>query len=122
MLKKVLIIAGFIIYSLAYSVSVIIDRFFDLGEGYHFDVLNVLGQFILTILVVAYVVADRAISIRYKYLAVAMLLYVFWNTFFYYLFIIFGEIDIIFVTMQNLSYLIFMAYGLWKAYLYKTKK
>ena len=115
---KGLLIATFVLFGLAHSIA----NIFNVKEGFYFDFIYAIGDLLLAVLVVNSVISNRKLSIIYKYLAVAILIFVFWNTLFYYVYILVGEIDTRFIVLEILSYLAFIIYGIWKARLYKTEK
>jgi hypothetical protein len=124
--KKGLILATFLLYGLKSTVAVILDATFisteKLEDSFYYDITHILGVFFLSIGYVIFVLQDRRLPIIYKFLSVAILLFVFWDTIYYYLYILIGKIDINYAIIENLTYWRFITYGVWKANLYKTKR
>lgn len=117
MLNKTLIITSFLLVGLTFSIATI----FNVENSYYFDVSITLAYLISTILNTSLII-EKNISVNYKYLSVGILLFVVWNTIFYFLFYYFYKINVIFYVLQVSSLLILLLYALRKSYFYKTKK
>jgi hypothetical protein len=116
MLDKALIIFSFLLVGLTYSVAII----FDIDNLYYFDISLTLAYLASTVLNTSLILGKR-ISIIYKYLAVAILIFVIWNTIFYFIFYYFYEVNAIFYVLQISSLFILLIYGIRKARLYDAK-
>jgi hypothetical protein len=124
--KKGLILAIFLLYGLKSTVAVFLDATListeKLEDSLYYDITHMLGMFLLSIGFVVFVLQDRRLPIIYKYLAVAILIFSFWDTIYYYLYILIGKIDTNYAIIETLTYWLFIIYGIWKARLYKTEK
>ena len=113
---KYFIIGIFLLVGLTYSVATI----FNIQGSYYYDVAVILMIFSLATLNTMLILGLRIETI-YKYLSIASLLFIFWNTIFYFVFYYFDQVNVLFYVLQITSLFIFLAYGIRKTRLYDAK-
>ena len=114
---KYFIIGIFLLVGLTYSVATI----FNISGTYYYDIAVILTIFSLATLNTILILGLRIESV-YKYLSIASLLFIFWNTIFYFVFYYFDQVNVLFYVLQITSLFIFLTYGIWKARVYDAQR
>lgn len=118
MLNKFLLVSLFILTGLSNSIA----NIFKIEDGVYFDIIFTTIHLFSVILICSFVLQDRKIGVIYKYLSISILFFIFWDTLSYYLFLFANDINFYFITLQYLSYLGLIVYGVWKACIYDAQR